>query len=76
VVEKNRKIASERARFYEYELIGNVLDAAVKLDLSGLRLTKKALSGLAGMSLTGLNYYPKVKAYIGRILAMRYPKQQ
>ncbi len=41
VVAKNRKIAPERARWYEYELIGNVLDAAVKLDLSGLRVTKK-----------------------------------
>jgi hypothetical protein len=76
VVAKNSKIASERARLYEYELIGRVLDAAVKLDLSGLPVTQIAISKEAGMSLTGLKYYPKVKAFIERVIAMRYPEKR
>jgi len=45
----------------EEQLVCGVLLALQQLQLHGLHITKRAVSKIVGVSISGLLYYPKVK---------------
>lgn len=54
-------------------VLERVQEAARQLEISGQRLTRKAICAEAGISKTGLSKYDRVKAFLGEILPHKKP---